>query len=70
MFTILFFGPIDIFLSNQQFFNVSWDIFLLPFTLICLGGLAIVSALAALLRGKVYNFAVAYIFAIALCSYI
>lgn len=69
-FTLLFFGPLDIFLSNEQYFNVKYTSFLLPFLGVFLTAFILLSIIVALTRGKVYQFLLYLVFGLALCCYI
>lgn len=69
-FTLLFFGPLDIFLSNEQYFNIEYTSFLLPFLGVFFTALILLSIIVALTRGKVFQFLLCLVFGIALCCYI
>jgi len=69
-FTLLFFGPLDIFLSNERYFNAEYRSFLLPFLGLFLTAFILLSVIVALTRGHVYRFLLCLVFGISLCCYI
>lgn len=70
VYILLFFGPLDIFLSNARFFNITYRPFLLPFSLIGLASFILLSIAVAASKGKVYDFLIYLLLGIALCCYV
>ncbi len=69
-FTWLFFGPLELLAFSGGSLVLGWQELLLPLLGLMLGLWAAGSALAALLRGKVFNYALCLLFTLALGGYL
>lgn len=70
VFTFFIFGPFEIFLTNITFFAFSFDQLIAPILLTGLGMIAVLTGLLVLLRGKIYTYAVSFVFSVGLAGYL
>ena len=70
VFTFFIFGPFEIYLSNMSFFAFSGKYMVLPVFLAGAAMIAVLTGILALLRGKVYNYAVSLLFALTVAGYL
>jgi hypothetical protein len=69
-FTYLIWGPFDTYYSNSQFFDFTFGDIVIPFLLLGFAGFAVAAAVAALFKGRIFNWIVCIIFGLAIASYI
>lgn len=70
VFTFFIFGPFEIFLTNITFFAFSFDQLIAPILLAGFGMVALLTGILLLLRGKIYTYAVSFVFSIGLAGYL
>lgn len=70
IFTICFFGPLDIFISNSRFFIAEYYVILKPFALLLFISSILFSVIISLAKGKVFNTLINFILSLTICFYI
>ncbi len=70
VFTFLFFGPIEIYIQNQQYLTFPFSALLKAMSLLSLGVFALIFGILFLLKGKIFNYALTLVFAVTLGGYL
>lgn len=70
VFTVFVFGPFEIYLGNQSFFTFAFEDLLWPIVFAGAGLFVVLAVLLSLLRGKIYNYAVSFVFSMAVGLYV
>ncbi len=69
-FTFLFFGPLEIYVQNQQYLTFSVTSLIKAMSVLCGLVFCVVFLILILLRGKIFNSALSAVFAVTLCGYL
>ncbi|MBQ8696833.1 MAG: sulfatase-like hydrolase/transferase, partial [Clostridia bacterium] len=69
-FTFLFFGPLEIYVQNQQYLTFSFTALLKAMSFMGIVVFLVIFLILFLLRGKIFNYALSLTFGITLCGYL
>ncbi|MCI8589614.1 MAG: sulfatase-like hydrolase/transferase [Clostridiales bacterium] len=69
-YTLLIFGPFELYLPNISYYTFSFDDLVMPMVLIGLGTTIVLTFLLMLFRGKLFNYVVSALFALTVGAYV
>lgn len=70
VFTFFIFGPLEIYITNMAFFAFPFYQLIWPILLAGIAMIAAVTGVLILLKGKIYNYAVSFVFSLTLAGYL